>query len=151
MGGAKSVEQRINDLALINSIYNKMQWEINRSGTSSGKIQCLHIQVGFFEIERLKDFRTYVYTKGWGGILWLVPCSLIWSVMVFHPNMAFGLSFLQENLFTHPVFRTPRYMLSSVQSYHGGMTAGQQHTWQLTMDPHVSRSVSSVQNIFHNI
>ena len=38
----------------------------------------------------------------------------------------------RSNVYT---YRSPGYMLSSVQDYHGGQTAGQQQAWQLTLDP----------------
>ena len=36
-------------------------------------------------------------------------------------------------------------MLSSVQGYHGGWMGGQQHTWQLTLDPQTSKTVFTTQ------
>ncbi len=38
----------------------------------------------------------------------------------------------RSNVYT---YRSPGYMLSSVQDYHGGQTAGQQQAWQLTLEP----------------
>ena len=53
----------------------------------------------------------------------------------------------RSNVYT---YRTPEYMMSSVQNYHGGMTAGQQHSWQLTMDPEVTKSVFTTQPTDHS-
>ncbi len=45
------------------------------------------------------------------------------------------------NMYTH---RTPDFMLSTVQDYHGGWMAGQQHVWQLTFQPDTVGAASTV-------
>ena len=39
---------------------------------------------------------------------------------------------------------------SSVQNFHGGKTAGQEHSWQATLDPELSRSVFTTQPTDHS-
>ena len=53
----------------------------------------------------------------------------------------------RSNVYT---WRTKEYMLSSVQDYHGGMTAGQQHSWQLSLDPGRGRTVFTTQPTDHS-
>ena len=42
-------------------------------------------------------------------------------------------------------WRTESYMMSSIQNYHGAKMAGQQHAWQLTLDPDVTRAIFTTQ------
>ena len=73
-----------------------------------------------------------------GKALWDIDPFLVDAVAAAAEPLGGGPVLGRSNVYS---WRTEAYMLSSVQAYHGGWMGGQQHTWQLTLDPGKSRTV----------
>ena len=73
-----------------------------------------------------------------GKALWDIDPFLVDAVAAAAEPLGGGPVLGRSNVYS---WRTEAYMLSSVQAYHGGWMGGQQHTWQLTLDPGNSRTV----------
>ena len=80
----------------------------------------------------------------------LKPALVIWRT---DPNIIDQVAAVAEPIGGGPVlgrsnvysWRTESYMMSSIKNYHGGKMAGQQHAWQLTIDPDVTRAIFTTQ------
>ena len=74
--------------------------------------------------------------------LWRADPNIIDQVAKIGEPIGGGPVLGRSNVYS---WRTESYMLSSVQNYHGGKMGGQQHVWQLTLDPGVTRAIFTTQ------